>query len=461
MSVELIVVIALITLLALLAAGTPVAFTLAGSGALGILLLQGVDRTSSSLAAIPFDSTARYSWLVIPLFIFLGMVAVHGHIAEDLFGLAARLLKWLPGGLGLATVATCAGFAAISGSSLATAATVGRLSIGEMTKHGYRPSFAAGIVAASGTLGVMIPPSIILVVYAIISRESVASLLAAGIIPGIVSALIYLALILMLSRRKVRRPAPIAGGSADSGSPTATKRSAIERMATAPEWSYGGGIRAAVLVAIIFMLVALGIYEGIVTVTESAALGGLICMILVPIHLYIRGERKGMWKKLWAAASESASLTSMVFAIVVGASVFTFFLVLAGVPGAFAGWVLSLDIPPLMIVTLLLLMLLPLGMFLEPISILLIVVPLAHPAVVALGYEGVWFGILAVKMIELSFITPPVGLNVFVVAGSSKEVTVEQAFRGIIPFGLADLATLGLFLVFPEIIMVLPRALQG
>ncbi|CAN5309927.1 TRAP transporter large permease [soil metagenome] len=476
MSVELIVGITIILLIALLISEVPVAFSLGTAGTVGVLLLDGAGITATTLARIPFQATSRYSLVIVPMFIFMGLLAMHGGLAEDVFRLGHRLLGRLPGGLGLAAILASAAFAAVSGSSVATVATVGRTSIAEMRKYGYDTAFAAGIVGAAGTLGVLIPPSVVLVLYGIITGESIGALLIAGIIPGLLSAVLYAAAVVLrvtrnpsLVKASIIAPPAMTGPAVtapEATGVTAGPSSAPGGLPTAPidgqqpiQSTAVGELWSVARVGVLFAVVVGGIYTGLFTATESAALGGFAALLMITLHLLRRSPR-ALLPTVASAARESASVTSMIFAILVGASLFTFFLVRAGVPTAFTNAVLGIEASPLLIVILLLLMMIPLGMALDPISILLISVPLAHPVITELGFDGLWFGILTVKMIELGLITPPVGLNAYVVAGCVEGVTVEQAFKGLSFFFSVDVLTVVLLIAFPAIVTWLPAFLR-
>jgi C4-dicarboxylate transporter DctM subunit len=460
MTVELAVGLVLVLLVVLLVSEVPVAFSLGAAGTVGLVLLESTSLTATTLGRLPFQATSRYSLIIVPMFIFMGMLAMHGGIAEDVFALGDRLLRRLPGGLGLATIVACAAFAAVSGSSVATVATVGRMSIAQMRKYGYDIAFAAGIVGAAGTLGVLIPPSVILVIYGIITGESIGALLIAGILPGLLSAFLYAAAVILRVKRNPSlidatriEPAAIesplvaedqAGpDGADELTPAATPLRQLVSLAR---------------IAVLFGAVVGGIYTGLFTATESAALGGFAALLMIVVH-FVRRSPRELLATVLSAARESASMTSMIFAILVGASLFTFFLVRAGVPTTFTNWVLGLPISPTLVVVFLLLMMIPLGMALDPVSILLISIPLAYPVIRELGFDGLWFGILTVKMIELGLITPPVGLNAYVVSGSVDGVSVEQAFRGLSFFFSIDVVTVAVLMLFPSIVTWLPTFL--
>lgn len=477
---------AVVILLALLATGIPVSFALAAAGSLGLLVLSGTDVLSSTLGNLPYQATAKITLVVIPMFVLMGVLAEKARIAEDVFILGHRLLRRLPGGLALASLFACAAFGAVSGSSVATTATIGRMSIGQMQKYGYSTSFAAGVVAAGGTLSFLIPPSIVLVIYALMTGESVGRMLSAGIIPAIITVTVFGALILtravlkpelvggksrnISARVEAEIKTPVAVGersntlSADVDGSTRIENSLdgvepideamFEKMAEKRK-GYGGALKVAVL----FFVVIGGIYSGILTATESAAAGAVIAFLILLGEGFRLGA-KGLVRLIRDSFAEAASVSSFIFAILIGASIFTYFLVSAGAPREFANWVIGLNPPPHLVVLLLLVLMIPLGMFLDSLSILLIVIPLAYPVVTGLGFDGVWFGILMIKLIELGLITPPVGMNVFVLAGT-KGVTLESAFKGIIWFIPADLAIVLLLFFFPELVTWLPDLAQG
>ncbi|MEX0954993.1 MAG: TRAP transporter large permease [Rhizobiaceae bacterium] len=437
MEVGLIILLVFVVLLVLLAIEVPVAFCLAASGTFGLMLLRGQNVAGATLASVPYQAAASFTMTVVPMFILMGMLAMHANIAEDLFRITNRIFRRVTGGVAVATVITCAGFSAVCGSSVATAATVGRLTIAEMEKYGFSSGFAAAVVASAGTLGVLIPPSIALVLFGIITNESIGKLLIAGIIPGILSAVIMGVGILVFARMGVGFD---------------RKATAASSTPVVQAGGYGGVMRLAVLFAIVIG----GIYSGLITATEAAAIGALAALVMLLMR--ILSERMSLWPTLFGALRESASVTSMVFAIIVGSSIFSYFIVSAGVPTAFSNWVLGFELPPLLLVLLLLLSLIPLGMFLDGVSILLITVPLFYPVVVGeLGYDGLWYAILTVKMIELGLITPPVGVNAFIVSSMVRDRGgLEMVFRNIWAFIILDLIIFAVLFAFPGIVSWLP-----
>jgi C4-dicarboxylate transporter, DctM subunit len=494
---NLIVLLAVCSLIGLLLVGVPISISLASSGIVGLLLLRGADVTGSVIAGTTYTAVAKGSLIVVPMFVLMGMFTLHSGIAERLFAIASRGLKWLPGGLGIATVFSAAGFGAISGSSLATVATLGRTCITEMMRHGYQRQFAAATVAVSGTLAVLIPPSIILILYGVITGESIGSLLIAGIIPGILSALVLGAMVCL---RAWRTPslvnsfdakafalatgdvstAPVAAAAAVGSARAAS----CDRQATVGrdvsdgasvvsdvldevepegarsgppmlELTLGGALRAVVGVVVLFTIVIGGIYSGVFTPTESAAVGAFAAFLLM--CLQYRSRPRELGRKTTEALRETVSLNAMIFMILIGAGIFSFFLVSAGTPSALSAAIVEMPLPPTLIVIFLLLFLVPLGMFLDSISLLVITVPLVYGPITDLGFDGIWLGILVVKLIEIGMVTPPVGMNAFVTAGTIRGLEIDEVFRGLIPFYLADVILVAMFFAMPDLVTWLPE----
>lgn len=439
--------IVVVVLLVLLTLETPIAWALGLSGVLGLVLTDGWARVGPTLGSEPMTSTGRVAFVVIPMYLLLGTFAARSGMSEQVFSVAARLTRRLRGGTGLATVLACGGFAAVSGSSVATAATMSRLAIGPMVRQGYPRSLAAGIVAAGGTLGALIPPSVILIILGIATGESIGRLLTAGILPGVLSILIYGGYILWAARA-----IPSFSSAPDQAGTSVTDVQDATWLSQPLTWvTYLGALRVVVL----FAIVVAGIYGGLFTVTESAAIAAIVAFVFLVLSK-IRDRRVRLRTEVAAGLAEASSLTSMAFAVLVGAAIFTVYIVSSGIPREFTEWALQLPIPSSLLVVLLLASLIPLGMALDPLSIILITMPLMHPVVTEMGYSGIWFVILAVKMIELGMITPPVGLNIFVVAGATDEVDVGQAFRGIAPFAALDVVTTAILFLVPAITLFLP-----
>lgn len=459
LTAPIIILIVLGVLLLLLAAESPIALALAGSGALGIFLLRNASVATSTIGTTPYSSTAVFGLAVVPMYVLLGMFVLHSGLAERLYQVASRVFRRTRGGLGAATVGASAGFAAVTGSSVAAAATMSRLAIGEMTKHGYPRSFAAGIVAAAGTLGAMIPPSIVLVLYGVVAQESISRLLIAGLLPGILSAISYVLYIgwraskltdeattARLAAQLLGDESPRANASLQEADGAGAKDASDEKTSP-PLHGLWSNIRPLLWIGLIFAVVLIGIYSGRFTVIESGALAASIALVMLVIEKGKEGAR-GVWASLSRSFTDSADVTSMLFALLVGATIFSYFLTLTRAPHLILEWASSVNVAPLTIVLLFLILLIPLGMILEPISIILITVPLMHPVVTGLGFDGIWFAILVVKMIEIGLVTPPIGMTVYIVAGAS-EATAEETFRGVTPFVVVDLINVGLIVLFP------------
>ena len=400
-------------------------------GMLGIVSIIGWDAGTGIVGTIPHSKSTLYSLSVLPMFILIGFLAFPAGITTSAFDAAKKWIGWVPGGLAVATVFSAAGFAAVSGASTATAAVFSRVAIPEMLANGYDKRLAAGVVAAGGTLASLIPPSAILVIYAIIVEESVGALLLAGFIPGIVSALIYALIIMGRATVNPKLGPPVRGFTMG------------DRMKSLP-----GTFPIIAVIGIIFS----AIYGGWATPTEAGALGAFVVLILAFIH----GMRT---KELKDALFETAKLTVMIFSIIWGVLVFVRFLGFSGLPEAFAEWILGLPLPPTAIIILILCGYAILGMFMDAIGMLLLTLPVVFPAVIALGYDPIWFGIIVVKMVEICLITPPIGLNCYVVNGVRPDIPLSDVFRGIGPFFVADVLTVALFIAFPWLITWLPQTM--
>jgi tripartite ATP-independent transporter DctM subunit len=452
-SVDLITLIVVGLFFFLLVAEAPVSFSLAASGAVGIALLRDAELATSVLGSVPFNETHKYSLAIIPMYILLGMFALHGRLASRVYSAATVALRRLPGGLGIATVGACAGFAAVSGSSVATAASIGKISVHEMMRHGYKAPFAGGIVAVAGTLGILIPPSVALVLYGVIARESIADLLMAGVVPGVVAALAYAVFVALRARGNVV-PGKVTLSEALAAAGGKTVAGADEDQAEITNFQR---FRATAWIAAIFVAILLGMLTGLFTVIESAAVGALIALVMLIVENL--GDGVGaMLRRGNEAILEAASVTSMAFALVVGAGVLSTFMVMARIPMQLTEWIVGIDVPGWVVVVGILVVLVPLGMFLETLSILVIVVPLVHPVITELGYDGVWFGILFVMMLEIGLVTPPVGMNTFVVSMTSG-LRLESVFRGVTPFVGVSFAVVAMIFLVPDLALWLPEQL--
>ena len=415
-------------LIGLVLIGVRVVYACALVGLLGLVTIVGWTGGAGNAGMIPYAKGTLYPLSVLPMFILIGFLAYHAGMTQSLFDAARKCFGWVPGGLAVATVFATAGFAAVSGASTATAAVFSRVAIPEMLKYGYSQRLAAGVVAAGGTLASLIPPSAILVIYAIIVEESIGRLLVAGFIPGIVSAMIYAALIIFMAARNPELGPQVKGFTWN------------DRLKSLP-----GTLPVVFVIFIIFF----SMYTGTATPTEAGALGSMVVFIMALV-----GGMK--WPTLKDALLETARLTVMIFSLVWGVLIFVRFMGFAELPAVFAEWVVSLPFPPVVTMICILMFYVILGMFMDAIGMLLLTLPVVYPAVIGLGYDPIWFGIVVVKMCEVCLITPPIGLNCYVVAGVRPDIPLQEVFRGIGPFFIADVITLGVFLAFPEVITWLP-----
>jgi tripartite ATP-independent transporter DctM subunit len=413
--------------------GVRVVFAASIVGLLGLIEIIGWSAGAGIVGTVPHSKSVTYSLSVLPMFILIGFLAYHAGITQQLFDAARKWIGWVPGGLAVATVLATAGFAAVSGASTATAAVFARVAIPDMLKYGYDRRLAAGVVAAGGTLATLIPPSAILVIYAIIVEESVGALLLAGFLPGLVSAAIYMLLIMVRAMLRPEIGPPVGGFTWK------------ERWQAAP-----GVLPMVAVVAIIFSAVA----YGWATPTEAGALGAFVVLLMA----LVRGMR---WNTLKEALMETAKLTVMIFSLIWGVLIFVRFLGFSGLPEAFTQFIVGLDLPPIVILLCILLAYTVLGMFMDAIGMLLLTLPVVYPAVMALGYDSVWFGIIVVKMAEVCLITPPIGLNCFVVNGVRPDIPLGDVFRGIAMFFFADAITIAVLIAFPDIVTWLPRMVMG
>ena len=415
--------------LVLIAFGVPVAIAMGVVGAIGFGVLNGWDAVGFIMGGAPFEATFPYTLSVVPLFLMMGVFAAHAGLSGSLYQGVNAFVGHLRGGLAMASVGACAGFGAICGSSLATAATMCRVALPEMRRHGYDDSLASAAIAAGGTLGVLIPPSILLVIYALLTEQSIGALFAAALIPGILGTLLYMAAVWVQVRRK-----PELG-------PAAERRSWPERFATLREiWP----------VVLLFVVVIGGIYMGLFSPTEAAAVGAFGAVVLA-------WARKALTKSvLRDCFRETAEITGMIFLILIGSAVFNYFIETAGLPQLLIGQVEALGLPPLAVMLLIMVFYIVLGCFMDALSMILLTVPFVVPLVAAQGFDLIWFGIIIVTVAELGLITPPVGMNLFVIKGVSADLKMETIVKGVLPFLAADVVRLGLLIAFPALVLWLP-----
>jgi tripartite ATP-independent transporter DctM subunit len=415
-------------LFVLLVVGVPIGFALSTIGVVGFAPFASLPAGLNMLAQTTVDAVMNYGFSVLPMFLLMGNVIARSRIAEELYDAAGAFIGHRRGGLAGATVLACGGFGAVCGSSVATAATMARISAPVMMARGYAPSLALGSVAAGGTLGILIPPSVAMVIYGLITETDIGQLFVAGILPGVLGIACYLGAVWVqcwlnpaLGPRAPRVPWP-------------ARLVALLRL-----WP----------VLALFALVMGGIYAGIFTATEAAAIGaaGACLLALIRRDLDARGFIQ--------VFAETGQTTAMLFMVVIGALVLTTFLNVAGLPPFISSVVAGLDAAPLVILLVILLIYLVLGCFLDSMAIMLLTVPIFFPVVTGLGYDPVWFGILVVCVIEVGLISPPFGMNLFVARAVMPQVGIGQIFRGVMPFIGADIVRLAILVAFPAIALLL------
>lgn len=437
----------------------PVGLAMLGSGVVGVIALRGPEVAASLLAANSYSTTARYALVVIPMYVLLGCLISNSGIGTQIYRsinyVVARLR--LPGGLPATAILATSFFSGISGSSAADVAAFGRISVTEMTRHGYQKAYAAAVVAAAGTFAVLIPPSIGLVVYAIIAEQSIGAMILAGVVPGAVSALCLTAYVVtreaVRGRRTAREPVPVGAGAGAAGGTVEppAREEETPREATRARRSDVLGL---VYGAVLFVVVVGGLYGGFFTATEAGAMGALAALVITVLAR--RSSEQSLPRSLATSLRETVGTTSMIFLLMIGASYFTYLVASAGIAADVTRWAVGLDMPPELLVVFILLLLLVLGTAIDGLSILLLVTPIAAPIVIELGFDGIWFGVLCLKAIEIGLITPPVGLNVFIISGMTRQ-RAEKVFAAVVPFIVLDLVVTALFFLFPDLVLWLPR----
>jgi tripartite ATP-independent transporter DctM subunit len=410
----------------------PIALSMGAVGFVGIGLLRSWPAAVSSTAS-EFVDIAGYTLSVVPLFVLMGNFVTKAGMSRELYRAAYAFIGHWRGGLAMSTLAACAGFGAICGSSLATAATMARVSMPEMRRFKYHDSFAAGSIAAGGTLGILIPPSVIMVIYGIMTTTSIGALFAAGFIPGLLALILYLLAAAVVTTRN-----PELGPRGERSS-WRERRSAVKDV-----WA----------VLLLFLVVIGGMYGGWFTPTEAAGVGAF------GGFLFAWARRTLTWGGLRDVLVESARTTAMLFTIVIGAQIFSSFVNFTTLPTDLQTFVQQFQINPIMVIIVICLIYVVLGCAMESLSMMLLTVPIFFPLVQGLGFDPVWFGILIVCVIEISLITPPVGMNVFVLSSVLPDVPTGQIWKGVTPFIVADLVRLAILIAFPVITLFLPQLLK-
>ncbi len=431
MSGNMIGIIGIVVMLLLMAGGLPIALCFGTVGFVGLLALKGLGAAGGMIGITPYMWASHYVLMSIPLFILMGFFAFHAGISQDLYDCAHKWIGFVPGGLAISTIIGCAGFAATSGASLACSGAMGAVAIPEMEKHGYAKSLATGCVAAGGTLGILIPPSIAMIIYGTICEVSISKLFIAGIVPGLVMTAAY---IIALVIQVYLHPELGPRGPSFSWKEKIVALKGIWMMST------------------LFILLIAGIFVGAFTPTEAAAVGAFGAFVFTAL----RGRLNK--KVVIASLRESGKTTCMIFLLYITAMMFMSFLALTGLPYALAETVTSLKVSPLGILCAILFIYIILGMLMDAISMLVLTLPIFYPIVMGLGFDPIWFGIVIVIITELALITPPVGLNVFVLRGVT-DLPLYGIFKGIVPFAIADAAVLIMLIAFPQMALVLVRVM--
>ncbi|MEQ8447712.1 MAG: TRAP transporter large permease [Pelagibacterium sp.] len=425
-----------LVLLVLLAIRLPVGLALAAVSVVGIATVRNENAAIAAMKSVPYDFGAHWTLSAIPMFLFMGAIIANSGMTASLFHAMRVWLRWLPGGLAVATTFAGAGFAAASGSSLATTATLGRIAVPEMLKHGYQPGLSAGVATSVGTLGAIIPPSIIIVLYAIFAEQPVGQLLIAGIVPGLLTALAYAVLIIV--RCMVN--------------PTLAPRSEVEQM------SFAQKLKLAVPIwplPVLVIGVIGGIYSGVTTATEAGALGVVLAIVLTLV------QKKLTWRIFVASLVDAAKSTASLMLIAIGAALFIRFLAFTGMPNFLSDVIASAGASPLMIILIVAAAYLLLGCFLDPLGVLLLTLPILLPVFESADMNMIWMGIILIKLIEIGLLTPPVGLNVFAMKGVlGDQVTLVQIFKGVAWFLLAEVVVMALLIAFPQITLFLPNLMS-
>jgi C4-dicarboxylate transporter DctM subunit len=402
-------------------------------GFLGLLYMRGINHGLGELMTVPYTLFSTYDFSVIPLFILLGQICFYAGLSADLFGTTHVWLGQLRGGLAMAAIAACAGFAAVSGSSVATAVTMGLVAIPEMKKYKYDPQLSTGVLAAGGTIGILIPPSINFIIYGIMTGQSIGQLFLAGVLPGILQAVLFILVIFILCTRN-----PALG---PVGPRTTFKEKIVSLKNT---W---------VIIFLFFAIIG-SLYMGICTPTEAAAIGAFVAFVAALL------KRRLSRKTMKSSFVDTVKNTSMLMIIFAGATIMSHFLAVTRLPMMLADTVVALEVNRYFILSLILLIYLILGCLMDPGSMLLLTIPTFYPVISALQFDPIWFGVLVTVMCEIGCITPPVGLNVFVIRGIAGNIPMYSIFRGIIPFIIADVVLLFIIILFPGLSLLLPSMMK-
>ena len=433
MSLSTIGIIGIIVLIVLLYSKMPVGFAMGFLGLIGFSYVVNFDAGLNLLARDVWDVFSSYNLTVIPLFVFMGQIAFHAGISRRLYDSAYVLLGHRRGGLAMTTVGACAAFSAICGSTNATAATMATVALPEMKRYGYDMGLATGTVAAAGSLGILIPPSVIFIVYGILTEQSIGKLFAAGILPGILLCFLFL---LTIHLRVMKNPAL---------APPGPKSNIREKFR-----SFAGILETMLL----FALVMGGIFFGLFTPTEAAAIGAFMTLFIAIVRKQL------YWKGFIQSLADTTKISCMIMVIVTGAVIFGHFMAITRIPYILADYVSSLPLPPHAIIGVIILVYLIGGCFMDALAMIMLTIPIFFPVVQALGFDPIWFGVVIVLITEMGVITPPVGINVYVVYGVARDVPLEKIFRGVFPMLISLIVCNLLLILFPQIALWLPSLMR-
>jgi len=433
MSPTIIGLIGLALLFTLIFTRIPVGFLMGILGLAGFAWIVSPEAAFSMVAKDIFSIFSSYNLTVVPLFIFMGQIAFHSGISRRLFDTAYTWIGHLPGGLAVATIGACAGFSAICGSTNATAATMAAVTLPEMKRFNYKPSLATGVVAAGGSLGILIPPSVIFIVYGILTEQSIGKLFIAGIVPGILLTLFFIAAILIWTRLN-----PELG-------PRGPKPPFREKIR-----SLAGVLETLAL----FIMVMSGLFAGIFTPTEAGGIGAAGTLLLALITRTLDG------KGFTDALMETTRISCMIMVIVAGATIFGHFLAVSRIPFDIASWIAHFDLHPWLIMLLIIAVYIAGGCFIDSLALIMLTIPIFYPVITHLGFDPIWFGVIVVLITQIGVITPPVGINVYVVSGVARDVPLEVIFRGVVPLLIALIALTLILIPFPQIVLFLPSLLR-
>lgn len=422
-------VIGVVVLVVLFLFRMPVGFALAFVGVIGFSFLVSQEAGLNVLARDVFHMFSSYSLTVIPMFVLMGSIASASGMSQRLYDASYSLLGSLRGGLAIATVAGCAGFAAICGSTNATAAAMGKVALPEMRRYNYADSLAAGCVAAAGSLGILIPPSTIFIVYGIMTQQSIGKLFVAGVFPGLILATLFVVVVVVLCRHN------------PSLAPAGVATNWKEKM---------DGVIGVIETLALFALVISGLFLGWFSPTQAGGAGAAGALLIG------LASRQLTWQGFLSAVKDALRITCMVMVIVTGATVFGHFMAVAKIPLILADWVVGLPLPPMAVMGIIVLVYLLGGCFMDALALITLTIPILYPVVLALGFDPIWFGVIIVLVTEMGVITPPVGVNVYVIKGIAEDVPLETIFRGVVPFLGALVVNVGILMGFPQIATFLP-----